>query len=171
MFCDDDPCCVFPAAVVLLDSWEVLLTKLWDEHLNHSLIRDIKQTLDKIIRRNKNAERFQEEMDPAQFPRQPSSPEELLELTSELFSRWLKVGCMPSINTCPLPSLRPFVERKDYGPSRARLLTTRGLSDEEKGLSEKIVGMTPPSSAAPTWTHHPLVWSLLLLGLYRWLLP
>lgn len=49
-------CCVFPAAVVLLDSWEVLLTKLWDEHLNHSLIRDIKQTLDKIIRRNKNAE-------------------------------------------------------------------------------------------------------------------
>lgn len=49
-------CCVFPAAVVLLDSWEVLLRNLWDEHLNHSLIRDIKQTLDKIIRRNKNAE-------------------------------------------------------------------------------------------------------------------
>lgn len=49
-------CCVFPAAVVLLDFWDVLLRNIWDEHLNHSLIRDIKQTLDKIIRRNKNAE-------------------------------------------------------------------------------------------------------------------
>lgn len=48
-------CCVFPAAVVLLDSWEILLRNLWDEHLNHSLIRDIKQTLDQIIRRNKYA--------------------------------------------------------------------------------------------------------------------
>lgn len=200
-------CCVFPAAVVLLDFWDVLLRNIWDEHLNHSLIRDIKQTLDKIIRRNKNAEvdlslpnpikyalmirfplptifaltlrfcplpcpqRFQEEMNPAQFPRQPSSPEELLGLTSELFSRWLEVGCLPSIETCPLPSLHPYVERKDYGPSRARLLTTRGLSDEGKGLSEKMIGMTPSSGAAPPWTSRPLVWSPLLLGLSGWLLP
>lgn len=47
---------MFPAAVVLLDFWDVLLRNIWDEHLNHSLIHDIKQTLDKIIRRNKNAE-------------------------------------------------------------------------------------------------------------------
>ncbi|TNN02676.1 uncharacterized protein [Takifugu rubripes] len=171
MLCDNDPCCVFPAAVVLLDFWDVLLKNIWDEHLNHSLIRDIKQTLDKIIRRNKNAERFQEEMNPAQFPRQPSSPEELLGLTSELFSRWLVVGCLPSIETCPLPSLNPFVEEKQYGPSRARLLTTRGLSDEGKGLSEKMIGMTPSSGAAPSWTSYPLVWSPLLLRLFGWLLP
>lgn len=49
-------CCVFPAAVVLLDSWHVLLRNLWDEHLNHSLILDLKQTLDKIVRKNKNTE-------------------------------------------------------------------------------------------------------------------
>lgn len=78
---------------------------------------------------------------------------------------------MPSIETCPLPTLRLPVERKDYGPSRARLLTTRGLSDEGKGLSEKIIGMIPSSGAAPAWTHQLLVWSLLLFGLYGWLLP
>uniref|UniRef100_A0A674NH78 Uncharacterized protein n=1 Tax=Takifugu rubripes TaxID=31033 RepID=A0A674NH78_TAKRU len=159
-------CCVFPAAVVLLDFWDVLLKNIWDEHLNHSLIRDIKQTLDKIIRRNKNAE-----LPMICFPRQPSSPEELLGLTSELFSRWLVVGCLPSIETCPLPSLNPFVEEKQYGPSRARLLTTRGLSDEGKGLSEKMIGMTPSSGAAPSWTSYPLVWSPLLLRLFGWLLP
>lgn len=49
-------CCVFPAAVVLLDSWHVLLRNLWDEHLNHSLILDLKQTLDRIIKKNKNTE-------------------------------------------------------------------------------------------------------------------
>lgn len=171
MFCDDNPCCVFPAAVVLLDSWEILLRNLWDEHLNHSLIRDIKQTLDQIIRRNKFAGRFLEEMDAAQLSRQPSSPEELLRLTSELFSQWLKVGCMPSIETCPLPTLRLPVERKDYGPSRARLLTTRGLGGEGKGLSEKIIGITAASGAAPAWTHQLLVWSLLLFTLCGWLLP
>ncbi|XP_029306525.1 uncharacterized protein LOC115020736 isoform X2 [Cottoperca gobio] len=46
MLCDTDPCCVFPAAVVLLESWHVLLGNLWDEHLNHSLILDLKQTLE-----------------------------------------------------------------------------------------------------------------------------
>lgn len=49
-------CCVFPAAVVLLNSWHVLLRNLWDEHLNHSLILDLKQTLDKIIKQNINTE-------------------------------------------------------------------------------------------------------------------
>lgn len=49
-------CCVFPAAVVLLDSWHTLLRNLWDEHLNHSFILDVRQTLDKIIQKNKNIE-------------------------------------------------------------------------------------------------------------------
>lgn len=49
-------CCVFPAAVVLQDSWHMLLRNLWDEHLNHSLILDLKQTLDKIINKNINTE-------------------------------------------------------------------------------------------------------------------
>lgn len=47
-------CCVFPAAVVLKDSWEVLLRNLWQEHLNQSLIDDVKKTLGLIIERNRN---------------------------------------------------------------------------------------------------------------------
>lgn len=47
-------CCVFPAAVVLLESWHVLLGNLWDEHLNRSLILDLKITLNRIIQKNIN---------------------------------------------------------------------------------------------------------------------
>ncbi|TDH11709.1 hypothetical protein EPR50_G00063710 [Perca flavescens] len=173
MLCDTDPCCVFPAAVVLLKSWHVLLGNLWDEHLNHSFILDLKQTLDKIIKKNKNTERFQEETDLTQFSTLSSSPEELLKLTSELFTRWLDVGCLPSIETCTLPTLPPSVERKDYGPSRARLLTTRAISSEEEGQSNKMIDITqPPSNAAPpSLSYSASVWSPLLFRLYWWLLP
>ncbi|XP_041798039.1 uncharacterized protein zgc:174888 [Chelmon rostratus] len=173
MLCDTDPCCVFPAAVVLLDSWHVLLRNLWDEHLNHSLILDLKQTLDKIVRKNKNTERFQEETDLAQFSPLSSSPEELLNLTSELFTQWLKVACLPSIKTCALPSLPPPVERKDYGPSRARLLTTRAISGEEELQPDKMIDITSPpsSSGPPSLSLHASVWSPLLFRLYWWLLP
>lgn len=173
MLCDTDECCVFPAAVVLLDSWHVLLRNLWDEHLNHSLILDLKQTLDKIIRKNKNIERFQEETDLAQFSTSSSSPEELLKLTSELLSRWLEVGCSPSIETCALPTLPPPVERKDYGPSRARLLTTRAISSvEEEGQSDTMIDTQPSSSGGPpSLSYSAFVWSPLLFRLYWWLLP
>ncbi|KAJ0039423.1 hypothetical protein NL108_014548, partial [Boleophthalmus pectinirostris] len=56
ILCDNDPCCVFPAAIVLLDSWHVLIKNLYDEHINRSLIRDLKQTLEKIIKSNRNTE-------------------------------------------------------------------------------------------------------------------
>uniref|UniRef100_A0A3Q3X1E4 Uncharacterized protein n=1 Tax=Mola mola TaxID=94237 RepID=A0A3Q3X1E4_MOLML len=164
-------CCVFPAAVVLLDSWHVLLRNLWDEHLNHSLIIDLKQTLDKIIQKNKNTE----ETDLAQLSRQPSSPEHLLNLTSQLLARWLEVGCSPSINTCVLPTLPPSVERKDYGPSRARLLTTRAVCSEEKGQPEKMIEIDvtqPPSNSGPqSLSYYTPVFSPLLFRLYWWLLP
>ncbi|XP_053182565.1 uncharacterized protein zgc:174888 [Scomber japonicus] len=170
MLCDSDPCCVFPAAVVLLDSWHVLLRNLWDEHLNHSLIIELKQTLDKIIKKNKNTERFQEETDLAQFANLSSSPEELLKLTSQLFTQWLEVGCLPSIETCTLPTLPPSVERKDYGPSRARLLTTRAISSVEEGQSDMMKDITqPPCSCSPRSPSYSL-WSPLLLILYWWLL-
>uniref|UniRef100_A0A3P8SGP8 Uncharacterized protein n=1 Tax=Amphiprion percula TaxID=161767 RepID=A0A3P8SGP8_AMPPE len=129
-------CCVFPAAVILLDSWNVLLRNLWEEHLNHSLILDLKQTLDRIIRRNRNTERFQEETDLARFSTSTSSPEELLKLTSELFTRWLEVDCSASMETCSLPTLPPTVERKDFSPSRARLLITRAVGSEEEEEEE-----------------------------------
>ncbi|KAM9353847.1 uncharacterized protein ABDE67_006240 [Symphorus nematophorus] len=173
MLCNTDPCCVFPAAVVLLDSWHVLLSNLWEEHLNHSLILDLKQTLDKIIRKNINTERFQEETDLAQLSKVSSSPEELLNLTSELFTQWLKDGCSPSIETCTLPTLPPSVERKDYGPSRARLLTTRAISSEEENQPYKMTDITPPSSNSgpPSLSYYISVWSPLLFRLYWWLLP
>ncbi|XP_033958959.1 uncharacterized protein [Pseudochaenichthys georgianus] len=173
MLCDRDPCCVFPAAVVLLESWHVLLGNLWDEHLNHSLILDLKLTLGKIISSNKNTERFQEETDLAQFSPLSSSPEELLKLTSELLTRWLDVACLPQIKTCTLPTLPPPLERKDYGPSRARLLTTRALSSEEEGKSGKMIdNMQPASSGAPpTLSYATSLWSTLLFRLYWWLLP
>lgn len=233
-------CCVFPAAVVLLDSWYVLLGNLWEEHLNHSLIVDLKLALEKIIRKNENTEvmiqlktilgltgtrvrviwfviacinvfilvsnmqhiyrntwtrvalldiffmcmcqncprflalqRFQEETDLAHFSRQHSSPEELLNLTSELLSRWLQVGCSPSIKYCNLPTLPPSLERKDYGPSRARLLTTKMINNEEKGQSEKMVDTTqlPSNNGPPSLSYYNSVLGPLLFRLYWWLLP
>ncbi|XP_068180902.1 uncharacterized protein zgc:174888 [Antennarius striatus] len=179
MLCDTDPCCVFPAAVVLLDSWHVLLRNLWDEHLNHSLIFDIKQALGKIIRKNRNTERFQEETELTQFSRLSSSPEELLSLTSELFTRWVDVGCSPSIETCTLPTLPPSVERKEYGPSRARLLTTRVISseEEEEGQHDKMIDMielvpnSGPPCITPCLSYYAFVWSLFLFRFHWWLFP
>ncbi|XP_071768876.1 uncharacterized protein LOC139922295 [Centroberyx gerrardi] len=174
MLCDTDPCCVFPAAVVLLDSWHVLLRNLYNEHLNQSFIFDLKQTLDKIIKRNKHTERFQEETDLSSLPSILSSPEDLLSFTSEIFSRWLKVGCSPSIETCSLPTLPPSsAEREELAPSRARLLTTRSVSGSEEGQRENMLDITqPPVNGGPLSLSFPAsVWSTLLFRLYWWLLP
>ncbi|XP_008320868.1 uncharacterized protein LOC103387846 isoform X2 [Cynoglossus semilaevis] len=173
MLCDSEPCCVFPAAVVLLDSWHVLLRNLWDEHLNHTLVLNLKQTLERLIHRNRHTQRFQEETDLTQFPKLSSSPEKLLQLTSELLARWLHVGCLPSIGTCTLPTLPPAVDRKDYGPSRARLLTTRAISSVEESQLEQKTGFTKltSNSGPPPLSYSASVWSPLLLRLYRWLLP
>ncbi|KAM6935464.1 uncharacterized protein PEZ65_005817 [Lycodopsis pacificus] len=173
MLCNSDPCCVFPAAVVLLESWHVLLGNIWDEHLNHSLILDLKQTLDKIIRKNINTARFQEETDLTEFSTLSSSPEELLRLTSELLARWLDVGCLPMIKTCILPTFPPAVERKDYGPLRAKLLTTRAIISEEEEQLDEMMDNTLPlyNGGPPSLSYSASVWSPLLFRLYWWLLP
>uniref|UniRef100_A0A8C5DEZ2 Uncharacterized LOC114477491 n=1 Tax=Gouania willdenowi TaxID=441366 RepID=A0A8C5DEZ2_GOUWI len=165
-------CCVFPAAVVLLDSWHMLLQNLWAEHLNHSLILDIKFTLDKIIKKNENTEWFQEETDLSQFSNLSSSPEELLKLTSELLGRWLEVACSENIETCTLPTLPPSVERKDYGPSRARLLTTRAINSVD-GQPEELIDLPLASYSGGTLSlsYSAFFWSPLLFRLYWWLLP
>ncbi|XP_061771267.1 uncharacterized protein zgc:174888 [Nerophis ophidion] len=176
MLCDDDPCCVFPAAIVLLESWNVLLNNLWDQHLNRSLVFDLKQTLERIIRKNKNTERFQEEMDLARFAPFFSSPEELLKLTSALFQRWLEVGCSPSIQVChiPTPLPPPPADSKEPRPSRVRLLTTRAINSRmEAAERARLMDVTrapptPPSAAAPGPAS---AWILLPLGLYWCLSP
>ncbi|KAG7270138.1 hypothetical protein CRUP_027208, partial [Coryphaenoides rupestris] len=86
MLCDSDPCCVFSAAIVLTESWTLLLAQLWDEHVNYKLIFELKLSLDTIIEKNIHTERLQEETDLSVFPYVQSSPEELLNLTSGLFS-------------------------------------------------------------------------------------
>ncbi|XP_054903490.1 uncharacterized protein zgc:174888 isoform X1 [Poeciliopsis prolifica] len=171
MLCETEPCCVFSAAVVLVESWHVLLTNLWDQHLNYTFILELKQTLDRIVEKNKNIESFKEETDFKQYPLLSSSPEELLNLTSELFARWLQVGCSPSIETCFPPTLPPFFERKDYGPVRGKLLTTRAIRREED-QPEKMIDNKPPSSCGrsrsrpcPAAFWSPLL-LLLLFGLY-----
>uniref|UniRef100_A0A8C6M2W9 Uncharacterized protein n=1 Tax=Nothobranchius furzeri TaxID=105023 RepID=A0A8C6M2W9_NOTFU len=193
MLCETDPCCVFPAAVVLLDSWNELLGNLWGEHVNRSLILELKLTLDKIIDKNKNIEvrfifypdskrksvfnildlpfpllqRFQEETDLSQFPTSSSSPEELLKLTSQLFERWLQVGCSSYTETCFPPTLPPPVVKKDYRPSRARLLTTRAINNQHEGQPDKMTDYKPLSSSGPvTVSYSAFVWSSLLFGLY-----
>nr|XP_057912270.1 uncharacterized protein zgc:174888 [Doryrhamphus excisus] len=175
MLCDTDPCCVFPAAIILLESWNVLLSNLWDQHLNRSLVFDLKHTLERIIRKNKNTERFQEEMDASQLSPLLSSPEDLLKLTSEVFQRWLEVGCSPSIQVCDIPTLPPPVERALLRPARARLITTRAISSSmEEGERASVIDVTPPSSggAAASLSVRPAsARSLVLLGLYWWLLP
>ncbi|KAJ3598576.1 hypothetical protein NHX12_002085 [Muraenolepis orangiensis] len=168
MLCDGVPCCVFPAAVVLLDSWEVLHTNLWDEHVNYRLILELKRSLEAIILKNAHMERLQEEMEISDFPSSRSSPEELLNLTSELFSRWIKVGCYPSMERCLPPILAPlFLERVVHPPLRARLLTTRAVSLEEEGSWEKMLDTTPPTSnSGPLWSQTlALVWSAWFFGL------
>lgn len=119
------------------------------------------------------AQRFLEETDLDQFPRQQSSPEVLLNLTSELLTRSLQVVCSPSAESCPLPTLTPSIERKDFGPSRMRLLTSRAISSEEKGQPEKMIDITqPPSNSAPPPTsYYTSVWSPLLFRLYWWFWP
>ncbi|XP_040022114.2 uncharacterized protein LOC120811061 [Gasterosteus aculeatus] len=188
MLCNSDPCCVFPAAVVLLESWHVLLGNLWDEHLNRSLILDLKITLNRIIQKNINTVRFQEETDLSQFSTLSSSPEELLKLTSELLARWLDVGCLPMIRTCILPTFPPSVVRKDYGPSRARLLTTRAVSsveeeeedqeeqeeqEEQEQEPDEMMDIKLPLSSGgpPSLSYSVPLWGPVLFRLYRWLLP
>lgn len=56
LLCFSSQCCVFPAAYVLHNSWQVLLTNLWEEHLNHSLVVELTRTLDTIISKNRNME-------------------------------------------------------------------------------------------------------------------
>lgn len=133
----------------------------------------VKASCVKICPRFLSLQRFQEETDLALFSRQHSSPEELLNLTSELFNRWLQIGCLPSIKLCSLPTLPPSVERKDYGPSRARLLTTKMISNEEKGQSEKMVDITqlPSNNGPPSLSYYNSVLGPLLFRLYWWLLP
>ncbi|XP_013868144.1 uncharacterized protein zgc:174888 [Austrofundulus limnaeus] len=168
MLCETDPCCVFSAAVVLLDSWNMLLMNLWDEHVNHTLILELRQTLDKIIAKNENIERFLEETYLTQFPTISSPPEELLKLTSELFEQWLRIGCSPSIGSCVPPTLPPPVQKKDYSRSRARLLTTRALSDKQEGQPDKMMDVAAPSSCGCSLmvSYFVFVWSLLVFGLY-----
>lgn len=169
MLCDSDPCCVFPAAVVLVDSWTVLLTNLWDEHINYTLISELKQLLDTIIQTNVHTERLQEETDISDLPSVRSSPEELLNLTAALFSSWIKVGCSASIKTCLPPTLAPaFAKRVDVPPLRARLLTTRAVSLEEEGPWEKMLDITQqPSNSSPLLSQTlAFVWSPLFFGLF-----
>lgn len=186
ILCDTDPCCVFPAAVVLLDSWHVLLKNLWDEHLNHSLVRDLKRTLERIIHINKNTEKFQEETDMDLLSAHSSPPEELLRLTSELLSRWIEVACNDSIQSCSLPtlpptltkkdyarSLPPPIERKDYDHSRARLLTTRAIDAwEELEEADSLIDTTqlPSSGGRLSVPDSVSLCSPLLFRLYWWLL-
>ncbi|KAJ0000490.1 hypothetical protein NQD34_012332 [Periophthalmus magnuspinnatus] len=167
----DDPCCVFPAAIVLLDSWHVLIKNLYDEHINRSLIRDLKQTLEKIIKSNRNTERFQEVTDLDQLSLNDSRPEELLNFTSELFSRWIEVRCAPSIETCSPSTLPPAIERKDYDASRAQLKTTRGIDEWEILEDEEINFMPELSSGGRLSVPYSVsLCSPLLFRLYWWLL-
>ncbi|XP_023820308.1 uncharacterized protein LOC110016677 [Oryzias latipes] len=168
MLCETNPCCVFPAAVVLQDSWAELLPNLWEEHVNYSLIVELMDTLNTIIKKNGNAQLFQEETDLAQFSTVWSSPEELLNLTSELFTQWLKVACSPSVETCPMPTLPPSVEKKNDRPPRSRLLTTRAVNNAEKRMS--VPNASFKGLSLPVYDFSS-VWSLLLFRLYWWLLP
>ncbi|XP_056458448.1 uncharacterized protein zgc:174888 [Gadus chalcogrammus] len=173
MLCDREPCSVFPAAVFLLNSWTGLLPNLWDEHVNYLLISELKRSLDAIIQKNKHAERLEEETEISSFPSILSSPEQLLNFTSELFSCWIKVGCRESIKTCVPPTLAPIlVERVEHPPLRARLLTTKAVSLEEEGPWEKMLDITQqPHNSSPLLSQTlAFVWSLFIFGLlWGWL--
>uniref|UniRef100_A0A8C5D894 Uncharacterized protein n=1 Tax=Gadus morhua TaxID=8049 RepID=A0A8C5D894_GADMO len=161
-------CSVFPAAVFLLNSWTGLLPNLWDEHVNYLLISELKRSLDAIIQKNKHAE-----TEISSFPSILSSPEQLLNFTSELFSCWIKVGCSESIKTCVPPTLAPILaERVEHPPLRARLLTTKAVSLEEEGPWEKMLDISQqPSNSSPLLSQTlAFVWSPFIFGLlWGWL--
>ncbi|CAL8247307.1 unnamed protein product [Lota lota] len=174
MLCDREPCSVFPAAVVLLNSWTGLLPNLWDEHVNYKLISELKQSLEAIIQKNEHAARLEEQTEISEFPSVRSSPEELLNLTSALFSCWINVGCNPSIKTCVPPTMAPvFAERVEHPPLRARLLTTRAVNLEEEGPWEKMLDIIQqPSNSSPLLSQTlAFVWIPLFFGLLLGLLP
>uniref|UniRef100_A0A8C6T409 Uncharacterized protein n=1 Tax=Neogobius melanostomus TaxID=47308 RepID=A0A8C6T409_9GOBI len=176
-------CCVFPAAVVLLDSWHVLLRNLWDEHLNRSLVHC---SICFYLKTEKMIKATESLTDMNLLSAHSSPPEELLRLTSELLSRWIEVACNDSLKSCSLPtlppnvekknnplSLPPPVERKDYDHSRARLLTTRAIDAwEDLEQADSLIDTTqlPSSGGRLSVPDSVSLCSPLLFRLYWWLL-
>lgn len=160
----------FPSIVLLYPL--LLLFIQWINELQHSLKPKFLACFESFFY-TFGWQRFQEDTDLEQFSKQQSSPEELLNFTSELFARFLKVGCNGSITSCSLPTLPPSIERKDYGPSRMRLLTTRAISSGKRRWPERRIDATqPPANGAPSPTaYYTSVWSPLLFRLYWWFWP
>uniref|UniRef100_A0AAX7TVS7 Uncharacterized protein n=1 Tax=Astatotilapia calliptera TaxID=8154 RepID=A0AAX7TVS7_ASTCA len=155
-------CCVFPAAYVLHDSWQVLLTNLWEEHLNHSLVVELTRTLDKIISKNRNMEVL-------------AVSNMTLLVRFVVLIILISLPCFLAADVSGGDRLIPvllgvFLSRrtpKDYSPSRARLLTTRAVDNMKSG---RIIDTPPLSSGVPP-SYSAFVWSSLLLRLYWCLLP
>ncbi|AAU11008.1 hypothetical protein LDVICp163 [lymphocystis disease virus-China] len=99
--CNDELCCIFPDALLLAEAWSTLLRDLWHQHLNYSLIVDVRHMLLKITKENKNMDQFQEENNLSELlPLTSSTPEELLNKTSIFLKRWLDIDCKSGALMC-----------------------------------------------------------------------
>ncbi|XP_041707722.1 uncharacterized protein LOC121542383 [Coregonus clupeaformis] len=176
MLCNTDPCCVFRAATVLSDSWLQLRSRLWPEHHSFEFISNLIQALDD---RGMTKGRF-EDPDPSVLPYVSSSPEELLNFTSFVFSKWLELGCSTSVDTCSFPTLASPAgeeERADLESKKVRLLTTRAvhMQHRENGgetrmklyITQPPTNSSPPSNGLPGSTRSLLLCGLTWMLLYR----
>ncbi|XP_012676861.1 uncharacterized protein zgc:174888 [Clupea harengus] len=108
LLCNDNPCCVFPAAVVLCDSWSQLLRHLHKENYRYVFIGDLISVLKDITKG-----KFQETPDLSIFPPVSSSPDALLSFTVAVLSRWEELECPSSVSGCVFPTAAPDQEEDE----------------------------------------------------------
>ncbi|XP_046889114.1 uncharacterized protein zgc:174888 [Hypomesus transpacificus] len=157
-------CCVSRSAAVLSDSWEQLLKRLWPENYKFKLIQEVIEALDKIAEK-----KFQEEPDVSILPLRSSSPEDLRNYTSVLFSMYLQMElhCSSSESLCSFPTeTPPQAEEPQKTPWKQKVLTTRDVRQEMEGQREHMFDdSSPPTNEGQTSAQFPDSRTLLLWGL------
>lgn len=164
LLCNDNPCCVLPAAYVLRDSWSELLRHLHEKHYKYIFIEHLISVLKKMTEG-----KFQERPDLATFPVVHSSPDDLLSFTVAVFSRWGELDCPSSLRGCVFPTAAPDQEEDE------EVLELRGkegnterplIELEREGERGRRWSMTAaPTNVGAALFHFPghVIWSLCFL--------
>ncbi|KAG5271791.1 hypothetical protein AALO_G00184030 [Alosa alosa] len=167
LLCNDKPCCVYPAAFLLCDSWSRLLKHLHEENYRYKFIDHLIKVLKKITEG-----KIQEMPDLSIFPLVPSSPDELLSFTAAVLSRWEELECPSSVSGCMFPTAAP--DQEDEEEEDMVVLKgnegnagSRPLHDlEREGERGRRWSITAaPTNVGAALFHFPghVLWSLFLL--------
>ncbi|KAL2084002.1 hypothetical protein ACEWY4_019520 [Coilia grayii] len=157
LLCNDRPCCVFSAAVVLRDSWLQLLKHLREENYIYVFIRSMIDLLKNIT--EEHQQRFLEKPDLSIFPSVSSSPEALLSFTVDVLSRWEELKCPAGVRDCEFYTAAP--EEEEDGDYEVPYFGKEGNS---QSLQELEMTAAPTNTGAALF-HFPghVVWGVFLL--------